>query len=169
MYKGLVSFIALITFAFTGLTEAQDIGGRIQGIVVSSETGETLPRADVSIKDADMTANTDLDGRYIIDGVPDGIYKIQAHKSGYAISVVTDVEVKQGETTEANIALTPEAIQLGTVEVTAKRARSTVAGLLSSQRKASSIGASISAEQIKKSPDSDASDVLKKVTGLTVG
>jgi len=113
-------------------------------------------------------AASHLDGIYRIDEVPEGSYTVVVSMLGYADVAVTEVEVKTGSVTKLSVSLTPEAIQMEPVIVTAKRVCSTVAGLLSSQKKAPTISFGISAEDISKSPDPRASDVLKRVTGLTV-
>ncbi|MBD3183758.1 TonB-dependent receptor [Candidatus Poribacteria bacterium] len=167
MYKRLI--VAAIVMTFILVCTAYG-SGTIQGKVVSSDTGETMANASITVEGTELEATTDIDGIYKIENVPAGQYRIEASKEGYAKSVITDVEVKDDETTDLDIALSAssEAIQLGTVEVTAKRSMSTVAGLISSQRKAPTIGASISSEEIRRTPDSDAADVLKRVTGLSV-
>jgi hypothetical protein len=139
-------FILAVCLAISFAYAKDGEGARIQGKIVSSETGEPLPRVRVTIENTDMEIITDLDGQYEIDGVPEGEYKLEVSKPGYGMSVVTGVEVKGSETTQIDIALAPEAVQLGKVEVTARRSLSTVAGLISSQRRAATIGASISSE-----------------------
>ena len=65
-------------------------------------------------------------------------------------------------------AISPEAIQQQEVVVEAKAKSNTEASMLAARRKASSVGDAVSAEQVRKSPDKDAAEVLRRVTGLSV-
>jgi outer membrane receptor protein involved in Fe transport len=87
---------------------------------------------------------------------------------GYADYNITGVKVTPDRVTVIDAALTPQAIQVQGVSVTAERARTTVAGLLGSQRAAATVSSGISSDEISRTGDSRASDALKRVTGLTV-
>jgi outer membrane receptor protein involved in Fe transport len=164
----MILFSAILVWAENGI---------IQGTVIDSQTGEKLSKVDIILKldssdptqtDQQKKAISDLDGLYSIDDIIAGKYIIAARKVGYSETVVSDIEVTPDLIMQLDIALTPEAIQLGTINVTASISKATVAGLIATQRKAPTIGSSISIEQIKRTPDSNASDALKRVTGLSV-
>jgi outer membrane receptor protein involved in Fe transport len=140
----------------------------IEGRVVDSETGEPLPFVNIILEGGAGGAATDLDGYYRIYGVTAGIYRVTARMLSYADLTVTDVVVTSGEITRLDFSLTPEAIQMDPIVVEAARVRSTVSALLNSQKKSAVISSGVSAEQISRSPDSRASDALKRVTGLSV-
>jgi len=158
--------IAFSLLALVASTQARY--GRLQGKVLDSETGEPLPFANVVVQNTDLGAATDLDGFYAIERVDPGTCVVIASMLGYAETRVTDVEITADEATPLDLTLSPKAIKMQAVAVTAQRARSSVAGLLSSQKKSATISSGISAEQISKAPDPRASDVLKRVTGLSV-
>ncbi|HGJ66972.1 TPA: TonB-dependent receptor, partial [bacterium] len=164
----MILFSAILVWAENGI---------IQGTVIDSQTGEKLSKVDIILKSASSESSqtdqqkkaiSDLDGLYSIDDIIAGKYIIAAKKVGYSETVVSDIEVTPDLIMQIDIALTPEAIQLGTINVTASISKATVAGLIATQRKAPTIGSSISIEQIKRTPDSNASDALKRVTGLSV-
>ena len=147
---------------------AQTAPGQIEGRVVDSETGDPLPFVNVILNDGAGGAATDLDGYYKIYGVVSGTYRITARMLSYADLTVTDVVVVPGDITRLDFSLTPEAIQMDPIVVEAARVQSTVSSLLNSQKKSAVISSGVSEEQISRSPDSRASDVLKRVTGLSV-
>jgi outer membrane receptor protein involved in Fe transport len=136
--------------------------------VIDSESADPLPMVNIVVENTTFGAASDLDGFYRIDFLPQGIYTITASMLSYSSLSITDVDVRADELTRLNFSLLPGAIQLETITVTAKAAKSTVSGLLSSQKKAPTVSSGISSEQIAKSPDPRASDVLKRVTGLSV-
>ena len=61
-----------------------------------------------------------------------------------------------------------EAVQLAEISVSAASERGTVNRALEEQRNAINIVNSVSAEQIAKSPDSDAGQAIQRVSGVTV-
>ena len=67
-----------------------------------------------------------------------------------------------------DIALSTEVVQLEEIAVTAEAERGTVNRALDEQRNATNIVSSITAEQIQKSPDSDAGQAVQRVSGVTV-
>ena len=162
----LAALVALV-IGSDAMAQGPEAGG-IVGKIVDSETGEALPIVSVLLEGTQIGATADLDGQYRIDLVPPGTYTVTFLILGYTKVTVTDVEVAGGEVTTLNVAMTPEAIQMGEVVVTAKRIEDSVAGLLSSQKKAPAISDGIAAEQISRTPDSDAAATMKRVTGLTV-
>ncbi len=181
MYKKLLLFLSLTIIISP--VYANEGTGSIYGKVVTLETGEPISKANVAIENSDIKTDTDLDGVYKIVNVPAGKFRLIVSKQGYLTSIVSDVDVFANKSTEINVALKfigtdtstglnekqgSSVVHLGSVEVTAKKSMSTVAGLIANQRKSPTIGSSIAGEQIRRSPDANAADALKRVTGLTV-
>src|SRR5262249_4411813 len=84
------------------LPAAATVGG---GVVAAG--GRPVPGAAVTVASAgsarainfsDLFAQTDGDGRYILEGVPPGTRTLEARAEGYR-RAVRDLEVKEGDTT----------------------------------------------------------------------
>jgi len=75
--------------------------GRVSGTVTYGPTGSRVPGAWVRVLgvDADLEATTTVDGRYLLDGVPDGTYQVVASAPGIPRSSVAEVRVVAGRTT----------------------------------------------------------------------
>lgn len=142
--------------------------GALNGKIVDAEFGDPMIGVSVRIEDSDRGAATDLDGRFRIDQLAAGIYNVYATYVGYKAVRITDVVIKAGETTTLNFQMQEEALQGEEVVIEARRIDNTEAALLTMQKRAPSVSDGISAEQIKKSPDSDAADAVKRITGVTV-
>ena len=112
-------FILLTLILFT--TGFGATTGKIRGIVIDAATGESLPGANVLIRNSSLGAATDIDGVFIILQVPPGIYSIQATMMGYKTSVATGAKVAADQTTTINISMQEAAIQGEEVVVVAKR------------------------------------------------
>ncbi|MGH7725423.1 MAG: TonB-dependent receptor domain-containing protein [Candidatus Eiseniibacteriota bacterium] len=163
---------AVLSAAFAYDTSAQDARGRVTGKVLAKETGEPLPYADVLLIPADSTARrvgsqTNADGTFTLEAGP-GVYTLQIRSLSYRTKQVTGVVLIAGKTDNLNVQLDSEAILQQGVEVEARAVTNNEGALLSQRKKAAAVGDAVSAEQVKKSPDRDAADVIKRVTGASV-
>ena len=172
-----VGFLALV-FAVAGPADAQESArGSIAGKVFAATTKEALSFTNIAIYRGDANrdslgtplggATSKDDGTYRVE-VPPGTYLLVASYVSYNKLFVQDVRVIAGKVESIDLPLVPEAVKVQTVDVTATALKSTVAALLSERRTAATVSDAISAEQIKLSPDGNASDALKRVTGLSI-
>ncbi len=147
--------------------EAQSTG-RIVGRVVDAEQGNPISGAQLEILGPTLSTTTALDGRYALSGVPAGPTSVRVRMIGFAPKLVTGVIVPTGGTAVQDIALAAAAVQLAEIAVTAEAERGTVSRALDEQRNATNIVNAVSAEQIARSPDSDAGQAVQRVSGVTV-
>ncbi|HVO76581.1 MAG TPA: carboxypeptidase regulatory-like domain-containing protein, partial [Candidatus Bathyarchaeia archaeon] len=143
----------------------------LRGTVKNAATGAPLSAAGVFVVGANLGANANLDGFYVIKNVPQGVYDVRVTAEGYTTQVVPRVALKAGETRTLDVALEAKIGEAYTIEdviVSAGRALSSDFGVLSARQQAITIGDGISAEQISKSPDATSGDALKRITGLSV-
>jgi outer membrane receptor protein involved in Fe transport len=142
--------------------------GAIAGVVVDGGNGETLPGANVSLKETTVGTATDLNGRYKIKELEPGTYDVVFSFVGFQRKTVTGVEVTAGATTTLDVTLQPESRQLDEVVVSAEVAKDSEAGLLKKRQKAAAVSDAISAELMSQSGASSAADAMKKMTGASV-
>ncbi|HET9253021.1 MAG TPA: TonB-dependent receptor plug domain-containing protein [Candidatus Eisenbacteria bacterium] len=146
--------------------------GKIQGRIVATDSGEPIGFADVVLIPTDTTmrkvgAQTNADGTFLLEAAP-GRYAFLIRMMSYAPKRVEGLVIKAGELLPFSTGLTPEAIQQEEVVVEAKALLNTEKALLSARRRASSVSDGVSSEQVRKSPDKDAAEVLRRVTGLSI-
>jgi TonB-dependent SusC/RagA subfamily outer membrane receptor len=87
---------------------------RVQGVVTSNNA--PVGNAQVSLVGTRYGALSDNDGRYSINGVPAGSYTMRVQRIGFA-PLTRPVTVADGQTVEANLAITAQAAQLSEVAV----------------------------------------------------
>ena len=147
---------------------ARPATGRVTGRIVDAATGAGL--ADVGVQVVGTTSGTmsGVDGRFTLPNVPAGTVTLQARRIGYAPKTVTGIALAAGQTVEQSVALGSAAVQVTGVTVTASAERGTVSEALDKQRNATGIVTAVTAEQIAKSPDSDAAQAVQRVSGVTV-
>lgn len=144
-------------------------GGKIIGKVTDEKTGEPLIGVFVIVKNTDKGASTDVEGRYSID-INSGEYLLEFRYLGYKTKVLSDVVVKEGETTTANVLMPEEGKtnSLSEVVVTATRKKESVNSLYVAQKNNVAVSSGISADIIQRSPDRNTGEVLKRVSGASI-
>jgi outer membrane receptor protein involved in Fe transport len=111
----LVLAVALVPPLWSGTT------GKIAGIVTDKASGEPLPGANVVVVGTTLGAAADLNGQYTILEVPPGTYSVQVSYLGYRKVTVEDVRVFIDQTARIDVALEPQAIEVGEAVIVAER------------------------------------------------
>lgn len=168
----LAAFASLVTVR--GAAEAQQLNspapptGRIVGRIIDASTGQGLSEVGVQIVGTTLGTMSGVEGRYAVPNIPAGTVTIQVRRLGYAPKSVTGILLNAGQTLEQNITMQTSTVQLQVVQTTATAERGTVNEALDQQRTATGIVSSVTAEQITRSPDSDAAQAVQRVSGVTV-
>jgi outer membrane receptor protein involved in Fe transport len=146
--------------------------GKIQGRIVATDSGEPIAFADVLLTPADTTMRrvgglTNADGTFMLEA-PAGRYTLMIRALSYARKVVEGIVIEPDKLLPFSTALAPEAIQQEEIVVEGKMKQNSEASMLAARKKAAAVGDAVSAEQVQRSPDKDAAEVLRRVTGLSV-
>jgi len=146
--------------------------GRIQGKIVATDTGEPIGYADLMLTPADTTmkkvgALSNGDGTFLIEA-PAGRYTLVVRALSYATKRIENIVIEAGQLLPFSTTLAPEAIQQQEIVVEGTAKKNTEASMLAARRKAPTVNDAVSSEQMRRSPDKDAGEVLRRVTGLSV-
>lgn len=165
-FRNLSAFIFLfILFSNQAFSQT----GKIVGKVTDKTTGETLIGLTVGIDGTTKGAATDINGKFQIINLSNGRYNISFRYLGYQTKNVTDVEVTEGQITNLDVIMEQTSAQaLQEVVVIATYRQETVGALYAQQKNSAVISDGISSEVIKKSPDRNTGEVLKRVSGTTI-
>lgn len=142
--------------------------GTITGVVRDELTGEAIIGANLIVENTFYGAASDLNGKFTIKDLQEGVYSIKVSHIAYQPKVIKDVKVEAGKITELKIILSNQVIETQEIVVTGKLDKSYENALLNLRKNSQNIIDGVSAEQIKKTTDGLTSDVLKRITGLTV-
>ena len=161
----------LSLLAASGLFSAElgaQTGGRVVGRVLDAGTGRGIAGAVVEVRGTSRRAASQIDGRFTLIDVPPGSVSLGARMIGYGTKVVQGVTITAGTVVTIDITLAAETLQLEELTVNVEAERGSVSKALDEQRTAANVMNSITAEQIARSPDSDAGEAVKRVSGVTV-
>ncbi len=160
--------IVLLSFFFyASLSISQT--GRISGTVNDSKTGETLPGATILIEGTHHGASADFDGNFSINHVPVGKVSLVISYVSYTTKKIAEVVVVANDATNVHVMLDPSSSSdLQEVEVVVTLNKENNTALTLQQKNSASVSDGISAETIKRTPDRNTSDVLKRVSGASI-
>ncbi len=142
--------------------------GRIVGRVIDAQTAQPLSGVQVYLAGTERGTLTDINGRYLILRVPPGSHDLVAEMIGFSRKTVTDVSIENGSTLSLDISLETEAIEMEAITVSAAREQGSTAFLLDQRASATAMMDAVGATEISRSPASDAAEVAKRMTGVTV-
>ena len=164
MKKGLhVAFL----FLFISLSSIAQ-KGKIEGKVTDSKNGNILSGVSVSIDGDKPVAVSSTDGYFVITVEAGKKYTIKLSSVGYGTKEISDVEVTEKQVVNLDIQMEPVSKTETAVVVRSSARKESVAALISYQKNAPLVAQVISAEAIRRSPDKNTGEVLKRVPGTSV-
>lgn len=144
---------------------------KVSGKILNNKN-EALSGVSVKIKGANIGAQSDVDGNFTISIEAGKKYTIVFSYTGYDEKEVTDIEAAANETTPLDIILNQKSSTgLGDVVVKGqvRTARlETVNSSIQFQRNTNTVAQVVSAEAIRRSPDRNTGEVLKRVPGTSI-
>ena len=159
---------ALIFFftisSFISLAQTQRLTGRI-----FNNKNEPVAGATVKIVGSSVGASTNVEGRFSLNLNPGTKYTLEISSVGYAPKLITDVEVIAGQANDLDIALEPMAkTETEVVVRTTTRRQESTNSLLNFQKNNTAVSSGLAADFIRRTPDRNTGEVLKRVSGTSI-
>lgn len=147
---------------------AQAQPGIISGTVTAPDDGQQqpMPFVSVALKGGGGGGTTDLDGRFRFPAAA-GDHALVVSFMGFE-PVERPVHLEPGQTVEVRIELPTQSIEMKAVDVVATRRRDTERAVIMETRNSMQVVNAVSSEMIARSQDSDGSEVMRRVPGVTV-
>jgi TonB-dependent receptor len=142
--------------------------GILQGIVVDKNTKELLAGANIYVDGAGKGSRTDMDGKYSVAKLTPGKYNVKFMFMSYEPIVLESVEIVDGQTTMLNAFLEPKAVTLNSVGIVGTRKVASDIAVINTIKNSQTVVSGVSSQQIQKSQDRDASEVVKRIPGITI-
>ena len=155
-----------LLFCFNLILHAQSIRGNI----IDAKTGETLIGATVIIENGTFKQSTTvkLDGSYLFKNIPPATYKLYASYIGYKISKEYFVDATKDGTAILNLQMVDNSTALKEVVITERADRTTERSARSDEKNSNNTINVVSAQSIAISPDVLVSNVLSRVSGISI-
>ncbi|HEV8512485.1 MAG TPA: TonB-dependent receptor, partial [Cyclobacteriaceae bacterium] len=143
--------------------------GSIKGTLKDSKTQEPIIGATVVVEGTSLGAASDVEGQFTINKVPVGTQSVLVSSVGYAKKKVENITVQDGNSSTVNVPMEEESTLLVegvTFQVT--RLTSTDVSIIKDVKEAKAVVSAISGAQISKTQDRDASEVVRRIPGVTI-
>lgn len=141
--------------------------GIVKGRVYDSATNEPLIGATVIAGNHTQGASTDIDGHYTLQ-LTAGKYDFAIKYIGYRDTVISHQVPLGMEELILDIPMMPDVTSLSEVTVVAVARRDTEAAMIEEEKKSNVVQTGVSSQQIAKTQDKDASEVIRRVPGISI-
>jgi TonB-dependent receptor len=165
LLKKLSIIVTLLLFSVPVL-----LAQTIKGNVTDAKSGETLIGATVHIEKGDFQSNATvkLDGNYIFKDLSPGVYKLRVSYVGYKTTQDFSVEVFQSKSTTLNVGMADNSTALTEVVVSEHASKESDRSARSDEKNSDNTINAVSAQAIAISPDVLVSNVLSRVSGISI-
>ena len=141
--------------------------GTVKGTIKDKQDNGPLAGAVVMISGSNIGAAADLDGNYELE-LPAGTYTIVARYIGYTAVAVESVTIPEDGEVRLDFLLEADSQMLGGGTVTAVMRRNTEIAQVQEQKRSYVVQTGVSAQQISRTQDKDASEVIRRVPGVSI-
>jgi TonB-dependent receptor len=158
--------ITVISVCLSLISFAQK--GKIEGKIIDSKTGAALIGVTVTLKGTNEGVATNVEGRYVINANVPKATLVFSYNG--VTQEVTDIPVEANKITYQDLALeqkakTEEAV---VIRSTTTARKETAAALIAFQKNTNTVASVISSESIRRSPDKNTGEVLKRTPGASI-
>lgn len=135
---------------------------------VTDESNRPVVGASIKVIGTNAGTATDVDGRFSLSIATGKKFEIEITAVGFATKNITDVEASASQVNEINITLVAKSNNLQGVTVKTSARKESTNSLIQFQKNTNAVAQVISAEAIRRSPDKNTGEALKRVTGLSI-
>lgn len=163
-------FQLIVLLLLAGLFGMAQQSPKLTGKVTNAKN-EPLAGVTIKVSGAAGGATSEVDGHFSLILTPGKKYTLIFTAVGYAKKEVSEVEVAAGQINELNITLEVEEKTGDNVVITTKAStarRESVNSLIAFQKNTNTVASVISAETIRRSPDRNTGEVLKRTPGASL-
>ena len=164
MKKTIILLVILFSVVLNLNAQTAKISGKISG-----DNNKPIAAASITLVGQKGGTTTNFEGNFTLVLTVGKKYEIEVSAIGFATKRISEIELKPNEVTELNIVLEPKANDLKDVVVkTTSAKKETTNALIAYQRNTGTVTSVISAEAIRRSPDRNTGEVLKRIPGTSI-
>ena len=167
MKRLLLSLTALFGFVILGFTQTVRLNGKIL-----NKKNEPVVGATIQIEGSNTGTSSDVDGNFSLSLSVGKKYSLVVSSVNYETKIISDVEAVNGQPNDLQVLLNESSkytlsdVVVKTSSLSARK--ETAASLIHFQKNTNTVASVISAEAIRRSPDKNTGDVLKRIPGTSV-
>lgn len=155
----------LITI-FSASVQAQVLSGKVTNML-----NEPVVGASIKVVGGTRGTTTNVEGRYSISLPEAKAYEIEISAIGYVSKIISDIERTNGSLAELNVTLESRTTEMEGITVSARRTSArleSTASVIQFQKNTNTVASVVAAEAIRRSPDKNTGEVLKRTPGASL-
>ncbi|MCU0376161.1 MAG: carboxypeptidase regulatory-like domain-containing protein, partial [Chitinophagaceae bacterium] len=157
--------LCLIFSSYFGKGWSQAGNIKVTGKVINTRN-QAVPVASISIEGGQRFA-ADADGFFSVN-LAAGKYVFTFTATGYQPKIVDEITIAQGADNNIDVVLEYAAQELDGVVVRSSRRQESTNALLSFQKNNTSLSSGLAADFIRRTPDKNTGEVLRRVSGASI-
>ncbi len=162
-YRKLIALLPVLFITLTSAAQSLKLNGR-----VLNQKNEPIAGASVALSGSGKVVAADVEGRFSIALDAGKKYTLTVTAVGYQTKAVDEVEVKSADENALIIILNVAAKEGTEIIIRSTARKENTSGLLSFQRNNTSLSSGLSADFIRRTPDKNTGEVLKRVSGASI-
>ncbi|MBC7848395.1 MAG: TonB-dependent receptor [Chitinophagaceae bacterium] len=156
------AFVVLgIFLSLTGVAQTVKLTGK-----VLNPRNEPISGATVTVGTPPISIAADVEGRFSLSLEAGKTYTLTISAAGYNVKVVEEVEVKSSGLNDLTITLENKTLEQVVVRTSARR--ESTSALINLQRNNASLSSGLAADFIRRTPDKNTGEVLRRVSGASI-
>lgn len=163
MLKRIELFVFGMILSFFTLAQSVKLSGKIVNI-----KNEPVSGATIILEGQSNPIIADVEGRFSINLQTGKKYSFTVSSVGYSTKIVSDIEVNSNTDNNIEIVLEPEAKTGENVIIKVTRKQESTNALLNFQKSNTALSSGLAADFIRRTPDKNTGEVLKRVSGASI-
>lgn len=139
--------------------------GILSGVLIDGNTNEPLAFANIGIPELGLGTTSELDGSYIVDQIPSGVYSVMYTYLGYE-SITQNVTIVAGVNTKLDVTMNAEGVMIEEIVVSTQAIGQKAA--INQQINSNTIVNVVSKERLQEMPDQNAAESVGRLPGVSI-
>ncbi|HOY31290.1 MAG TPA: outer membrane beta-barrel protein [Bacteroidales bacterium] len=140
----------------------------ITGTITDLKTRETIVGATVMIEGSTTGVSSDLDGNFKLGPLKPGNYTLVVSYISYKKQLIENIKVDKGKPVVIFVELEQVNTEISGVTIVGTRRHDSEISMITSIKSSDMVVSGISSQQISKSQDKDAAEVVRRIPGITI-
>ena len=158
-------FVTFSSLLLVSVSFAQNI--KLAGKVINTKN-EPVAGASILIEELKRTIVANLDGQFDANLEVGKKYTFTVSSVGYNTKVVSDIEVGANADNNITVVLEPQSKNSEAIVIRSTRRQESTVALLTFQRTNTALSSGLAADFIRRTPDKNTGEVLKRVSGASI-
>lgn len=160
-----VSFLTVLFALLCMSSKAQNL--RLVGKVANAKN-ESISGASIFVEESKKIAVADIEGNFFVVLEIGKKYTLTISSIGYYTKIISDVDVQNSAENSITVVLEPQAKNAETIVIRSTRRQESTTALLSFQRNNTALSSGLAADFIRRTPDKNTGEILKRVSGASI-